>query len=255
MSFRTFLKHFRYKARFSALGSFPYFGVKTYFPRNSLVFALACEQGIYEAQNMRLMLSALRPDSTAFDIGSNIGLMSIPLLSHEPSPHNHTALQRTVQESQFESRWEVATLAVSDHEGEADFHCAAPALGAFDGLVDTGRGGKTTTIRVPLRTLDGLWEERRRPDVSLIKIDVEGSELAVLQGAVTCLKTTRPVVLVEWTQENLKSFNCAAETLLSFAEEHECDVFAMPTLVQIASSAHLRSLMQFDESFVLLPKS
>jgi FkbM family methyltransferase len=245
-------------------GAFPYYGTKTYFPRNSLVFALACEQGIYESANVRLMLSALRPDTTAFDVGANIGLMSLPLLateptlkvvSVEPSPHNHTALLRTATASRYNQRWEIVTKALSDHEGEATFHCAAPGLGAFDSLVDTGRSGETSTIRVPLTTLDSLWEQRTRPAVSLIKIDVEGAELSTLRGAVGCLRMCRPVVLVEWNQGNLRSFDCAPESLLSFAAELDYDVFAMPSLVRITSGVHLHSLMQFDESFVLLPRS
>jgi len=263
MKLKQTLKRWLYGSCPGFAGSFPYYGVKTYFPRNSLVFALACEQGIYESTNVRLMLSALRPGTTAFDIGANIGLMSIPLLaseptlkvvSVEPSPHNHQSLTRTIRESRFHKRWEIATVALSDREGEATFHCSSPSLGAFDGLADTGRAGKTSAIQVQLTTLDRLWEQHDRPDVSVIKIDVEGAELSALRGATGCLRATRPVVLVEWNQINLSSFDCPPDTLLTFATEMEYDVYAMPALVRITSSIHLRSLMHFDESFILMPR-
>ncbi len=264
LSLRSRFKRWLYGSCPGLSGSFPYFGVRTYFPRNALVFNLACEQGIYEASNVRLLQSALCPNSTVFDVGANIGLMSIPLLasesslnvvSFEPSPHNVAHLQRTAAGSGFRDRWEVITSALSDHEGEAEFHCATPDLGAFDGLADTGRTGGTTAVRVHLSTLDIEWQRRGRPTVSAVKIDVEGAELGVLKGGAACIASSRPLLLVEWNASNLRSFGCDAGSLLSIAEELSYDVFAMPNLVKVASRPHLRALMAFDESFALMPRA
>lgn len=258
------LKQWFYGSCPGVAGAFPYFGVRTYFPPNSLIFRLACAQGIYEADNMRLLLSGLRPDTTVFDVGANIGLMSIPLLAHdpsitmvsvEPSPANHAALKRTADQSPFRDRWEIVKMAVSDCEGEAELHCAPDALGAFDSLGSTQRTEVSRTIRVPLTTLDQVWAQRGRPRVSVIKLDVEGAEWSALRGGMNCLRANRPLVLVEWTDSNLRGFNVPSEALLDFAREVECEVFAMPTLTRVASAFHLRSLMQFGESFVLLPHS
>jgi hypothetical protein len=58
-----------------------------------------------------------------------------------------------------------------------------------------GRPDVTTRI-VPQVTLDGFTEDRQLvPD--LVKIDVEGNELAVLEGAQGLLDRVRPVVLLE----------------------------------------------------------
>ena len=245
-------------------GSFPYCGVRTYFPRNSLVFAIACDHGLYEWDNVRLLFSSLRKNATAFDVGANIGLMAIPLLereptlsviSVEPSPHNYESLIRTAKESSYHSRWEIVTKALSDHTGETEFHCSAPGLGAYDGLTVTGRSGPMTTIRVPLATLDEVWRGKGQPSTCAIKIDVEGAELQVLRGAAGCIKSERPLILVEWNETNLNGFGCPAEALLDFANESGYDVFAAPNLVRVASPSHLRALMQFGESFALLPRS
>jgi len=162
-------------------GAFPYYGVRTYFPPRSYVFDLACDQGIYEARNLQVLLSAVRPGATAFDLGANIGLMSIPLLqaestlrvvSVEPSPETHACLTHTARQSGYRDRWETLAVAVGDHEGGADFFCAAPALGAFDGLRDTHRADISRKISVSLTTLDRLWSDRGRPEVCVVKIDV-----------------------------------------------------------------------------------
>lgn len=262
MSLRTLCKRLLYQARPGRHGAFPYYGVRTYFPKNSFVFRLACEHGIYEATNLRLLFSALRPGTTVFDVGANIGLMSIPLLSDaagvrvvsvEPSPRNHAALARTVAESIHRSRWELLACALGAQAGETTFHCARPEWGAFDGLRDTGRVGQTEAVQVQVRTLDELWEERGRPDVCAVKIDVEGADLDVLRGATVCLRACRPLVLVEWNAENLAAFGHDKAALLTFAQSVGCDLFAMPGLVLTASPDHLRAQMQFEESFVLLP--
>lgn len=263
-SLRRSFKRWLYGSCPGYAGAFPYYGAKVYFPPNSLIFQLACDQGIYEATNQRLLLSALRPGATVFDIGANIGLMSTPLLSAEPtlrvisiepSPHTFACLQRTVEGSAWRNRWTARAVAMGDHEGQVDFFCADPALGAYDGMLDTRRAGPTTKVTVPLTTVDKLWHDAGRPDVCAVKIDVEGAEAGTLRGAMACLKATRPLVLVEWNADNLRSFNCAPEVLLTIASELGFEVFAMPNLVRTESPAHLRAQMKFDESFALLPKS
>jgi FkbM family methyltransferase len=244
-------------------GAFPYYGTRVYFPPDSLIFHLACEQGIYEAANQRLLLSALRPDTTVFDIGANIGLLSVPLLaaeprlrviSIEPSPKTFACLRRTVAESAWCDRWSALPVATGDHEGEVDFFCAVSALSAFDGLRDTHRAGTTTKITVPLTTLDKLWADAAHPSVCAVKIDVEGAEAPTLRGARECLRRTRAAVLVEWNAGNLGAHDCPPETLLELAAELDYDVFASPGLSRTVSPAHLRAQMEVGESFALLPK-
>ena len=47
-----------------------------------------------------------------------------------------------------------------------------------------------------MTTLDELWKGLGRPTVSVVKIDVEGSEVSVLRGA-SALLSAGPVVMVE----------------------------------------------------------
>jgi FkbM family methyltransferase len=209
------------------------------------------------------MLSALRPDSTAIDIGANIGLLSIPLLaaqsalqvlSIEPSPNTLACLQRTIAGSIYRSRWTAVPVAVGDRESTVEFFCASAPLAVYDGLRDTRRAGPTQRVRVPLTTVDSIWMERGRPDVCLLKIDVEGGEALVIKGAASCLRAARPLVLIEWNAENLRAFNCASDAILPLAEDLGYTVHAVPSLTLASSPAHLRALMLLGESFVLLPR-
>ena len=84
MNPRQHLKYWLYGRCPGFAGSFPYFGTKVYFPKGSLSFRSACKQGIFEADNVRILQALARPDAVLFDVGANIGLMAVPVLRHEP---------------------------------------------------------------------------------------------------------------------------------------------------------------------------
>jgi hypothetical protein len=53
------------------------------------------------------------------------------------------------------------------------------------------------TIQVPVRRLDSLFDEGKLPGPSVIKIDIEGSELDFLAGSERVLRRFRPMLLIE----------------------------------------------------------
>jgi hypothetical protein len=69
----------------------------------------------------------------------------------------------------------------------------------------TARIGSACTgheaLQVPLRSLDSLVDERRLDRLDLIKIDVEGHERQVLDGAAATLDRFRPVLVIETGHE------------------------------------------------------
>ncbi len=243
-------------------GSFPYFGTKVYFPPDSLIFAMACEEGIYEHQNSILLRTLVKPGSTYFDIGANIGLMSIPILrntpdvtvvSVEPSPNTLPYLMRTVNSSEFIGRWLVIDKAFGNRLDTVDFHMARPGLGALDGLADTKRTETVKAIRVSMTTLDHAWETLGRPTVSVIKIDVEGAETKVLQGAIQCINQERPFILTEWNNENLRAYDVPQDAILKIIEELRYNLFSVPHMVPVKDRSTLFAQMLVTEYFLLVP--
>jgi len=245
-------------------GVLPYFGERVHFPPHSVIFELACAQGIFEHENLRILQAALRPNAWCFDIGANIGLMSAPLLdtertlqvaSVEASPRTAAYLARTIAVSANRDRWHLVPKAVGAAEGEIEFFASAETHGVFDGLKDTGRGHATRKVKVPLTRLDTLWTEFGRPDVCLVKIDVEGGEADVLRGGLECLRSTRPVVLLEWNRHNLAAYGCPPATLLELAGQLECDVLNVPGLAPVTTAANLNLQMGIGETFLLVPRA
>jgi FkbM family methyltransferase len=262
-NFRRKVKKWLYGSCPGFTGSFPYYGTKVYFPKNSLIFNIACDQGTYEHEIVRLLLTLVKPNSYFLDIGANIGLISIPILfqietcqvvSFEPSPNALPFLIRTVEESRFRNRWKVIGKAANDQPGEIKFTIASEALGAYDGMHDTMRAGNMRIIKLPATTLDREWEQMNRPNVSMIKIDVEGAELLVLRGAQKCIQNCQPSILLEWNALNFAPYHFLAKDLLSFAKNIHYKVFSMPHLIPIDDDTGLSVQMLRTENFLLVPK-
>src|ERR1051326_4062271 len=65
-------------------GQFTYYGHAVHFPLGSEIFKFACEQGIYERETLYLIMSIVKPGTTYFDVGANIGLLSVPIVAERP---------------------------------------------------------------------------------------------------------------------------------------------------------------------------
>ena len=264
MNLKRHFKHWLYGKCPGFKGCLPYFNERLYFPPDSVVFDLACAQGIYEQENLRIMQSALRPQAWYFDIGANIGLMSAPLLDAEPtlqvvsveaSPRTASYLARTIAASPRRDRWRLVAKAVGATEGETVFFASNESHGAYDGVKNTGRGRTPREIKVPLTTLDTLWREFDQPDICLVKIDVEGGEADVLRGGFSCLRATRPYVLLEWNAQNLAAYGCPPGALLELAAALDYEVLNTVGLAPVSSSANLALQMRVKENFVLVPRA
>jgi FkbM family methyltransferase len=243
-------------------GSFPYFGTRVYFPKGSLIFEGACEQGIWERELVGILTALARPKTTYFDIGANIGLTSIPVLSNcpdckvvsfEPSPSTHPFLDRTARNSKYGERWQVIGKAVGNEVGTAEFFTAASELSIFDSMRDTKRAGAMQTLTVPVTTLDAEWAALNHPEVSIIKVDIEGAELLALQGGREFISKQRPYILFEWNPINLKAYDCDPASVFCLSESLGYRLFSLPNLVPVNDPTELRLQMLLTESFLMVP--
>jgi FkbM family methyltransferase len=261
MRLRGAIKKWLYGSCPGFVGSFPYFGTSVYFPKESWLFSLACEQGIYEIHNIQLLLKLIKSNSFYFDIGANIGLMAIPILrncpdckvvSWEPSPNTLAYLTRTAENSEFSDRWQIIGKAAGNEVGEVEFTIADAQLGALDGFRDTQRAGETRKVNVPVTTVDAEWEAMGCPPVSMIKVDIEGADLYALQGARNCIQKEKPAILLEWNATNLKAYSLPANSLLAFSKEIGYEVFSVPKLLPVTSPSVLSLQMFETETFLLI---
>lgn len=249
-------------------GRIHYFGACVYAPRGNYVIDLLLRSwdGVYEREIFQRIIHAVRPSSCFFDVGANIGLMSLPVLheypdvrvvSFEPSPSSTPFLAKTIAGSPYRDRWQLVAKAVADQPGTADFCASNSGMGAFDGLRDTGRSEmervKRSQVPVEITTLDLEWEALGKPDVSAVKIDVEGAELGVLRGAEKLIEARRPNFVVEWSRRNLPAYGTDFGELFRFASRHSYLLFTGNQGIPIRSEQELRFQMWEHEEFVLTP--
>jgi FkbM family methyltransferase len=247
--------------RYNRAGVFPYFGFRVYFPKGSSAFRAACEQGIFEAPNVRILQRLCRPGTYMFDVGANLGLMALPVLSatsesrlvsFEPSPNTIPFLRRTIAESGLGGRWRLVEKAVACAPGTANFSLSARTEGFYDGLRHTHRAPEARQVQVEVTSLDEEWMSLGCPPVSMIKIDVEGGELDVLRGARECLSRERPHILLEWSVLNLPAYDVPGDALFPFASEHCYVLYALPEMVPITTPMDLSLQAMRTESFLMI---
>ena len=147
--------------------------------------------------------SDFRPAANDFvvDVGANAGVFSVVaatwigpagrLIAIEPNPAALERLRRNLRDNGFADRSTVIAAALADRTGSARLRVAANTA---IGTVHVGEGS-IAGITVALETLDHLAAELALPPIDLLKVDVEGLEIATLDGAASVLRTCRRVVL------------------------------------------------------------
>lgn len=145
-------------------------------------------------------------DSVVWDIGANVGVFAIASAHHgaqvlavEADTWLSSLLLATTHHPTNQAfTIEVLCAAVGAEAGTSRLAIAQRGrasnyLEEFGGRQDAG--GIRETQLVPILTLDSLLPRHSPP--TLVKIDVEGAESAVLRGAQNLLMRARPTFLIE----------------------------------------------------------
>jgi FkbM family methyltransferase len=243
-------------------GSFKYYNQTVYFPKNSIIFKRAVKDGIYEHDILSFIIPLIKPNSEVFDIGANIGLIAVPLLtseqsinlvSVEASPNSLPFLKKTNLASSYKDRWFIIDKAVSDKPGKIEFHLAGNDNGAYDSINDTKRASFVSKIEIDCTTIDAIWKNRNKPEVSVIKSDIEGADLLALFGGIECIKACRPSILIEWNLINIKPFELKNKDLFDFVQSINYVLYALPGVNKINCLSDLELLSNYTENFLLIP--
>jgi hypothetical protein len=145
--------------------------------------------------------------------------------------------------------------AAGDKVGETSFCLSVARHADHDGILYTKRVGKAGAAVVPMTTLDEEWKALGHPEVSCIKLDIEGAEMMALAGAGELINALRPHVFLEWNQTNFEPFGCHTQDLLEFAGKFGYELLAVPSLGVVSSLPILRMHMSITETFALVPKA
>jgi FkbM family methyltransferase len=156
-------------------------------------------RGLLEPSVQEAFKRHVGPGMVVWDVGANIGYFSLiaarlgaTVHAFEPVPANAAAIKTNASANGYTAAVNVHIAAVAAQPGRASFLVLDDA--GWSHLADRGQHAHTREeIEVEVIALDEL----ALPAPDVIKIDVEGSEIAVLQGARRVLTKARPVVIIE----------------------------------------------------------
>ena len=154
--------------------------------------------GLHEFADMAFCLHLLRPDDLFVDVGANIGSYTIIAskvvgarsLALEPVPETFKRLKRNINLNDIASLVDAHCCAAGLTNGSLMF---SNSLDTMNKVVNVGYSG--SSVEVPVESLDFMLDKLQP---TLIKIDVEGFEPAVIAGAIkTLLRDSLLAILIE----------------------------------------------------------
>lgn len=136
----------------------------------------------------------------------------------EPAPSNVMLIEEHNRIRGF-ANIEIVPVAVSDRSGPATLHLKD--IPAHHSLGDIGASATMGTVTVETQTLDAFAASRGIENVALLKIDVEGFEPEVLNGAAALLSEKRIAnILFEWSPRFYRQRAIAPDLPLSILRGH-----------------------------------
>lgn len=190
-------------------------------------------------EELALLRRFVVPGSVCADIGASYGTYTVPLArlatpggwvhAFEPRPRSRAVL-RTAVGALTGGNVTIHPVALAEGPGSDAIvtprrRWLLPVPGRTflkgtleDGYYDDFEGefAGASERRIEVRTLDGLVEGGSVARVDIVKIDVEGAELRVCEGAAATLERWRPVVICEIEHRHTRKYGYDADEVLAW---------------------------------------
>ena len=163
--------------------------------------------GTYEPDIQRALRDLVRPGMTAYDLGANIGYMTLLLakavgetgrvVAVEPLPSNVARLRAAVELNHMQGRVALVEKAIGPRSGRETFLVhQSPGMGRLEQA--PGRSESFHhAVEVDVVSVDDLVYAEGFPPPQLVKMDLEGGEGRALEGMGRLLRDAKPVLLIE----------------------------------------------------------
>ncbi len=183
--------------------------------------------GDYERDTVRVMRARLGPGDTMIDVGANIGYFTVSaaravgptgrVVAFEPAAATRQLLADNLRLNGL-TNVTIRDEALAAARGEVPLYLGPQDDSGLASLRPLAGSSSTVVQQVPF---DEIWNPADR--VALVKIDVEGAELATLTGMSALLARDRPDIIVEVTDRYLRALGASAAALFEFLTVRDYD--------------------------------
>jgi FkbM family methyltransferase len=197
--------------------------MKQAWARRAFLTAYSVYKTWIEAGPIDRLEDFVPPGSTVVDVGANVGFFTLKfarwigeqgcVIAIEPDLDNFETLAAKIAAAGFERRVRLHQAAAAAEGGF--IRLQRNELHPGDHRITFGAQG----MIVPAVTIDDLAAEAVARPVSLVKIDVQGAEMLVLEGAKRTLAEIRPALFVEVDDRNLVDLGSSAYALVAHLEQ------------------------------------
>jgi FkbM family methyltransferase len=182
--------------------------------------------GEFESSERRFVERFLRPGMTVVDVGAHAGLYTLlasklvgpagRVIAFEPSPREVRNLRRHLTLNRC-GNVTVEPVALGESTGDSDLFVFDRMSGCNSFRPSQRDGG--AAVRVPVRRLDDALPDGVQASVDLIKMDIEGGELAALRGAERTFGAARPALLCEVDDKRTMPWGYRARDIVRLVEQ------------------------------------
>jgi FkbM family methyltransferase len=155
------------------------------------------------------------------DVGAGTGSFALlpvfhtaaQVVAYEPNPEIREILEQNIRLNKLEARVRASAYAISNQTGMETLKIPEQS-----GMACLGRPRRFFSwdeVDVTVRRLDDVWDGR----LDILKIDTEGCELMVLEGARGIIAQYHPSILTEYNRANTQQFGYQPERIKEFLRE------------------------------------
>lgn len=224
--------------------------------------------GEFEPAVKRCLSNFVKPGMVCFDVGANIGTMAIPMAfnsspgghvyAFEPVKHLSQRLQGNISANLLDGAITVAPVALGDKSRTVQLrHVNWDIRNHGTATLAEINCGNGPGLNVPVVSADEYVDAVGLSRLDVIKLDIQGAEMAFLEGAACTIARYRPIMVVEFSPDDLHRFGTTPMDLWDAITRMDYDIRIISSL-GTASRQLMRANVgpDFESSAVLcVPRS
>lgn len=197
--------------------------------RSAFLALYAIYKRYFEAGPIDRLREFVPAGSLVLDVGANVGFFTLrfaewvgdggEVISIEPEDQNYDSLISALKSAGLLNRVRAIKAVAVAASGNV-FLEINPLHPADHKLSRDGTGVAVEAVR-----LDDLIGDKSVLRPALVKIDVQGAEMLVLQGASDILKISKPALFVELHDEGLKRFDTSVSAILDHLSQRGYEAY------------------------------